>query len=114
MKEALGRQLFLEKKETEEGKASPAARFILKPFLNRSIFIAGRQSVEAVQEKGRAQNGVGLGLPTVGFHSKSFSNTALVPPSCFRPLLPYLHSCLQREGLEKKLVSSYRQEDGSF
>lgn len=51
MKEALGRQLFLEKKETEEGKASPAARFFLKPFLNGSIFMADRESVEAVQEK---------------------------------------------------------------
>lgn len=59
MKEALGRQLFLEKKETEEGKASPAARFILKPFLNGSIFIAGRESVETVQEKGGHSTALG-------------------------------------------------------
>lgn len=50
-------------------------------------------------------------LLTVDIYSKSFSNTALVPHSCFFPLLPYLHSCFPREGMGGKKKSCFKATD---
>lgn len=97
VKEALGGQLFLEKEETDgKGKASPLANVYFSSHFEMDAYSwLARRALG--QNTAFNQDIASCRLPL----QIPFQHSSL-PPIWFS-FLPYLHSCFQREGTDKKL-----------